>query len=133
MLIILISLTLGGVVTLVLVNYFTGKDSNSAPTIEEVIANSYITNEITTNLQSNDFIKASFQIQVDNKAGAQEIAKRDFQVNNIIIRTLAGMDAADLSGPEGIERLETVIRDQLNEVMQKGRVVRVYTTSWVIQ
>lgn len=130
--IVLISLTLGGVVSLVLVNHFS-KNPNAAPTIDEVIANSYTTDEITTNLRSNGFIKASFQIQTSNKSAAEEIAKRDFQVNNIIIRTLAGMEASELSGPEGIEQLENKIRDQVNELMQNGEVVRVYTTSWVIQ
>lgn len=133
MLIILISLTLGGVVTLVLVNYYKEPDPNRAPTIDEVIAQSYETEEITTNLLSNDFIKASFQIQVNNKEASKEIQKRDFQVDNIIIRTLSGMESSDLSGPEGIERLEGTIRDRINDIMQQGEVVRVYTTSWVIQ
>lgn len=132
LLIILISLTLGGVLALVFVNTFN-KDPNAAPTIEEVVANSYMTEEITTNLLSNDFIRASFQLQADSKAAAEEVAKRDFQVNNIIIRTLAGMEASELSGPEGIEKLEATIRDEINELMQDGKVVRVYTTSWVIQ
>lgn len=133
-LIILVALTLGGIIALVLINNFTKEpDLNVEPTIDEIIAHSYETEEITTNLLSNDFIKASFKIHANDKASFQELQKRDFQINNIIIRTLSGIKSADLAGPEGIETLEATIRDQLNEIMQDGKVVKVYTTRWVIQ
>ena len=45
--------------------------------------------EITTNLASNDFIRISFKIQTDSKKAKEELEKRDFQVNNIIILELS--------------------------------------------
>ncbi|NEU29365.1 flagellar basal body-associated protein FliL [bacterium LRH843] len=134
MLVILVALTLVGVVSLVLVNYLTNQpDPNAEPTIDEIIAQSYETEEITTNLLSNDFIRASFRFHVNDKKALKEIEKRDFQINNIILRTLSGKKSSDLAGPEGIELFESALRDQLNEIMQEGKVVQVYTTSWVIQ
>lgn len=134
MLIILVALTLVGVVVFVLVNHLTNQpDPNAEPTIDEIIAQSFETEPITTNLLSNDFVQASFRIHVDNKKALQEIQKRDFQINNIILRALSGKKSSELAGPEGIEAFEASIRDQLNELMQEGSVIKVYTTNWVIQ
>ncbi len=134
MLIIIVALTLVGVVTLVLVNHLTKQpDANAEPTIDEIIAQSIETEEITTNLLSNDFVRASFRIHVDNKKALEEIQKRDFQVENIILRSLSGKESSELAGPEGIEALEKQLKDQINHLMQQGSVVQVYTTSWVIQ
>ncbi|MFC0558597.1 flagellar basal body-associated protein FliL [Halalkalibacter alkalisediminis] len=134
MLIILISLTLVGVVAFVLVKNYTNQPNPDAPpTIDEIITQSFETKEITTNLLSNDFVRASFRIHVDNKNALAEIQKRDFQVNNIILRALSGKRASELAGPEGIVAFEADIRNQINELMQDGEVIQVYTTAWVIQ
>lgn len=134
MLIILIALTIIGVLTLVLFNHFTkNEDPNREPTIDEIIALSVDVNEITTNLVTNDFIRVTFKVQVDNNKAKREFIKRDFQVRNIIIRELSGMRSSDFTGSEGIENLENQIRKKINEYMDDGEVVNVYTTGFVIQ
>ena len=134
MLIILVALTLIGALTLVLYNYFyKATDPDREPTIDEIIALSVDTNEITTNLLTNDFIRVSFKIQVDNQRAKTELEKRDFQVRNIIIRELSGMRSSDFTGSEGIEKLENAIRIKINEYMLEGYVVNVYTTGFVLQ
>ena len=136
MLIILTTLTLIGGITLVLYFQFSNSasaDPNKEPTIDEILALSVDTNEITTNLLTNDFIRVSFKIQVDNEKAKKELEKRDFQVRSIIIRELSGMRASDFSGPEGIEGLENLILVKINEYMQEGIVVKVYTTGFVLQ
>lgn len=134
MLIILIALTLIGVITLVLYNYLTKEeDPNREPTIDEIIELTVDQSEITTNLLSNDFVRVTFKIQVDNEKAKEELVKRDFQVKSIIIRILSGMRASDFSGSEGIENLEITVKDKINEYMQDGKVVNVYTTGFVLQ
>lgn len=134
MLIILIALTLIGGISLVLYFQFTKSvDPDREPTIDEIIALSVDTNEITTNLLTNDFIRVTFKIQVDNAKAKKELEKRDFQVRNIIIRELSGMRANDFTGSAGIESLENMIRLKINEYMQDGFVVNVYTTGFVLQ
>lgn len=134
MLIILIALTLVGVVSVVLVNQFRAEVNPYAePTIDDIVSLSFETEEITTNLRSNDFVRAKFLIHVDNKNALEEIQKRDFQVENIIIRSLAGKEATDLVGPEGIDTLEAELQEEINRLMQTGAVVKVYTTQWVVQ
>ncbi|UOE92831.1 flagellar basal body-associated protein FliL [Alkalihalobacillus sp. LMS39] len=134
MLIIILSLTLLGVLALVLVNYFSSNsDEDHEPTIDEIVSLSYDTPEMTTNLLSNDFAKVQFRIQVDNKRALREIAKRDFQLENIIIRELSEVTSSQLSGGEAIEDLEGNLRDKINELMEEGEVVHVYTRRFIIQ
>lgn len=134
MLIIIAALTLLGVIVFVLFNQFLDtSDESQDPTIDEIINLSFDTEEITTNLKSNDFIRASFRIHVNNKSALTEIQKRDFQINNIILRSLSNKRSTDLSGDEGIVEFENSIRDEINGLMQEGEVIQVYTTSWVIQ
>ncbi|MBU8907004.1 flagellar basal body-associated protein FliL [Desertibacillus haloalkaliphilus] len=133
MLIIILALTLVGVVTLVLINHFSKEDTPSEPTIDDIIELSVDTEEITTNLLSNDFARIQFRIQVDNKKAKSELEKRDFQVSNIVIRELAGLQASQLSGPDGIEALEDQVQLKVNQFLQEGSVVHVYTTTLMIQ
>lgn len=134
MLVILITLTLIGVVVIVLVNYLTKEeDPNREPTIDEIVALSFDTPEMTVNLASGHFAKVQFRIQVDNKDAFEEVQKRDFQIENIIIREMANLKASDLAGSEGIENLENQLKFKINELMQKGMVVQVYTRRMIIQ
>ncbi|MFZ4454161.1 flagellar basal body-associated protein FliL [Salibacterium aidingense] len=134
MLIIIISLTLIGVVALVLYNHFsTSTEAGAEPSIEEIIDNSWETEEITTNLSSNHLFRGRFRIHADTKAAASELEKRDFQINNIIIHELAGLSADDLQSQDGIDTLEETLRSEINSMMDEGRIIRVYTTERMIQ
>ncbi len=135
MFIIIITLTLIGVVSFVVITYFT-KDTTGAPsepTIDEIVALTYDTTELTTNLLSNDFAKVQFRVQVDNKKALEEIEKRDFQLENIIIRELAELKASELQGSEAIGDLEETLKTRINELMENGEVVHVYTRRFIIQ
>ncbi|WP_240375317.1 flagellar basal body-associated protein FliL [Bacillus piscicola] len=133
MLILLLSLTCVGVIALVIMNFISTPEAGAEPTIDEIIENSWETEEITTNLQDNHFLKARFQIHTDSKEARKELAKRDFQVNNIIIHELAGRTADEVRAQEGLEDLEKTLRSKINEKMQEGQVVRVYTTDRIVQ
>ncbi|RSL33175.1 flagellar basal body-associated protein FliL [Salibacterium salarium] len=134
MLIIIISITLIGVVALVLFNYFSSStEAGSDPTIDEIIENSWETEEITTNLNGGQLFRGRFRIHVDSDEGASELEKRDFQVNNIIIHELAGMSANDIQTQDGINELETTLRSDIDEILDNGEVIRVYTTERMIQ
>ncbi|SFP07732.1 flagellar basal body-associated protein FliL [Salibacterium halotolerans] len=134
MLIIIISLTLVGVVAFVLFNYFSySTEAGAEPTIDQIIENSWETEEITTNLNDGSMFRGAFRIHVETKAGAEELQKRDFQIKNIIIHELAGMNAGGLQSREGLQTLEDTLRSDINDIMKEGDVVRVYTTQRMIQ
>ena len=68
--------------------------------------------EITTNLASNDFIRISFKIQTDSKKAKEELRKENFQVNNIIILELSGIEVEEIQGKEGQLKLRGNIEDK---------------------
>lgn len=128
MLIILIAITLVGAVAVVVVLKMTGEQEAKEPTIDEILEASVDIPEITTNLAGDSFIRISFKIQTDSKKAMEEVTKRDFQVKNIIIHTLSEKTPEQVQGSEGQTQLENELKDQINELMQEGKVEQVYIT-----
>ncbi|MCR6111113.1 flagellar basal body-associated protein FliL [Bacillus sp. A301a_S52] len=135
MLIVLAALTLIGVLTLVLyTQFFQETDAEEGePTIDQVLERSVETEEITTNLSSNNIIRSQYVIQLENNDAKKEFEKRSFQVENIIIQELSDMTATDFQGSAGIQGLEDRIKNRINDIMQDGEVVQVYMNQRVIQ
>ncbi|MFX3674098.1 MAG: flagellar basal body-associated protein FliL [Paenisporosarcina sp.] len=133
MLIILVSITLIGVVALILVMQFSKESEIEGPTIDEIIEASIDIPEITTNLSADSFIRLSLKIQTDSAEAAEELTKRDFQVKNIVIQELSEMTPEDLEGKEGKKAFENALKMQINELMHDGEVQQVYITSYIIQ
>ena len=119
------------IITLLNTNNNQGKDSK--PTIDEILEMSVDIKEITTNLASNDFIRISFKIQTDSKESKEELQKRDFQVNNIIILELSGLEVEEIQGKEGQLKLEETLKTKINEILQEGKVQKVYITQFLLQ
>ncbi len=134
MLIMMVAITLVGVIAVVVVTKVGEPTSaESEPSIDEIVKASVEIPEITTNLAGNDFIKISFTIQTDSKKAKEELEKRNFQVQNIIITELSETKAEQLTGKKGKEALQTKIKEEVNKVMQEGQVVKVYITSSILQ
>ena len=115
-----------------LLNY-NNQANQSEPTIDEVLEASVDVTEITTNLASNDFIRISFKIQTDSKEAKEELEKRDFQINNIIILELSGLKAEEIQGKDGQLKIEDTLKTKINEILQAGEVQKVYITQFLLQ
>ncbi len=109
------------------------EDAGGKPTADEIVENSVEIPEITTNLLNGDFIRISFTIQTDGKKAKEELEKRNFQVENVIIKKLSGLEAKDLEGTEGKVKLENDLKESLSEFMEEGKIIQVYITSTIIQ
>ncbi|MGZ9816585.1 flagellar basal body-associated protein FliL [Peribacillus simplex] len=134
MLIILAAITLVGVIAVVVVTKLSDPTSaEDKPSIDEIVKSSVEIPEITTNLAGNDYIKISFMVQTENKKAKEELEKRNFQVKNIIITELSEMKAEELTGKKGKEKLQEVLKTRLNELMEEGKVEKVYITSSILQ
>lgn len=134
MIIIMLSLTLIGSIAVIVTLKYTGQASTEkGPSIDDVIKASVDVTNIKTNLKSNNYISISFKIQMDSKKAAAELQKRDFQVRDIIIKRLSDMSAQDFEGTQGLSTLETDIAKQIDQLMENGHVVKIYTTSKVLQ
>lgn len=133
MLIILVTITLIGVVALVVVTQFS-KDSitASAPSIDEIIEQSVDVPEYSTNLADNHYVQLSLKIQTDSKEAAEELTKRDFQTKDILLEVLSEMTSEDLEGKKGKELLTNTLKAKFNSLMQDGEVQKVYITSYAV-
>jgi flagellar protein FliL len=131
MAIILVVIALIGAIALVYVLNTTGPEKEKK--IDEVLKASVDIPEITTNLASDDFIRISFKIQTDSKKAKKELEKRMFQVNNIMILELSEKTAENLSGKEGQLQLEEQLKTKINEIMQEGKIEKVYITQFILQ
>ena len=105
--------------------------SDKEPTIDEIIESSVDVEEITTNLASRQFIRISLKIQTDNKKAAAELAKREFQVKNIVIQELSEMTSKDLEGKVGKQAFEDAFKSHLNPLMQEGEIEK-YISSRIL-
>lgn len=129
----LVVILLVGTIAVVAVMKLNTSNNTKEPSIEEVLAASVDVPEVTTNLASNDYIKISFKIETDGKKAKDELEKRDFQVKNLIIYELSEKKAEDLKGKEGKMNLEETLKVKLNELMQDGKIKKVYITGSLLQ
>lgn len=133
MLIILVCITLIGVIALLIVTQLNKGDEEEKPSIDEIVESSIDIAEITTNLAGENFIRISLKVQTDSLEAAEELAKRDFQVKNIVITELSEMTPEQLDGKEGKVAFESSLKIKINELMDSGEVQQVYITSYIIQ
>ncbi|WP_071395331.1 flagellar basal body-associated protein FliL [Bacillus tuaregi] len=133
MLILLVAIALVGAVAIVMILNHNNEDKNAVPSIDEVLEASVDIPEITTNLAENGFVRISFKIQTNSKEAREELEKRNFQVNNIIILEISEQTAATIKGREGQRQLEETLKSRINEIMQEGKVEKVYITQFLLQ
>ncbi len=133
MMILLVAIALAGAVALVFVLKYTNQDPEENPSIEQVLEMSVDIPEITTNLANDGFVRISFKMQTDSKEAKQELEKRMFQVNNIIILELSDKTAETIKGKEGHKQFEEELKGKINEIMQEGKIEKVYITQFILQ
>ncbi|QDS33641.1 flagellar basal body-associated FliL family protein [Brevibacillus brevis] len=140
-LIIIIAISLLGVVTFVLWQTYLSPAAQTATTDEQEVKTltaeemkefSVDTGEITTNLLTNNYMIVRFSITADSADAKTELEQRLPQVNQVIIKTLAGLTPEDIKGTEGVNKLEAKIMNEISSLMQEGKIVQVVTTKRVL-
>lgn len=134
-LIILVTITLVGIIILALVWQFNKNDdkADEEPSIDEIIESSVDIPEITTNLAGRQFIRISLKIQTDSPKAAEELAKREFQVKNIVLHELSEVTQESFEGKAGKQAFEDSLKSLLDPLMQDGEIEKVYIVSYIIQ
>ncbi|ATF14168.1 flagellar basal body protein FliL [Brevibacillus sp. HB1.2] len=140
-LIIIIAISLLGVISFVLWQTYLSPDAQTATTGEQEVKTltaeemkefSVDTGEITTNLLTNNYMIVRFSITADSADAKTELEQRLPQVNQVIIKTLAGLTPEDIKGTEGVNKLEAKIMNEISSLMQEGKIVQVVTTKRVL-
>ena len=120
---------LSTIVVIVVLNYTSGEPK--AETIDDIVEHSFETEEVTTDLEDGSFVRIQFNIITDGKKAQEEISKRGFQINNVLIKELATMNEEDFK--TGLDELEDSVKDRLNELMTNGQITEVYTINKILQ
>jgi len=116
------------------VYFFVGKDdtvANEEQSIDDMNEFSYETDEITTDLKDGKFVRIKFQIIADSRKAAKELEKRDFQIENILIKEISLMNEEDFTS--GLTEVEEKLQENINEVMIDGEITDVYTIKKILQ
>lgn len=133
MVVILLVITIAGMVVLYMLLQDDKGKGSPEQTIDKIIEYSVDIPELTTNLNNGDFLRVQYKIETNSKDAKEELTKRDFQVKDIIIKELSQMNPEQFRKAGGIANLEGTITKKLNDLMQHGSVVKVYTTSFLLQ
>ncbi|WP_237648614.1 MULTISPECIES: flagellar basal body-associated protein FliL [Sediminibacillus] len=132
LIIVLLVLVIGGAAGMVFVLNADGEEKEpDEQSLDEMVENSVQTEEMSTDLEDGSFVRIQFQIVTDSEKAKEEVEKRQFQAQNILIKELAKMDREAFK--TGLSDLEAMMKDKLNEVMQEGNIVDVYTIKKVLQ
>lgn len=79
-------------------------------------------------------VRMSFAFQLDSKKAKEEFDKiLEIEIKPIINRTLADMNAEELSGSAGEDALESKLLTLINPVLPEGKLVKVEITNFIIQ
>jgi len=89
--------------------------------------------EVTTNLKGmNHVIRASFAILLTSEAAKKEVETMIHIVEANIIRTLADTNVAEIEGSTGMDTLISKIMNQINAILQKGKVSQIDITEFIV-
>lgn len=136
-LIALVTLLLVAIIVFVLAWQMGSKDREQdevkEPTADEVVDATVEIPEITTNLAEQQFIKLELKIQADHVKAAEELAKREFQVRDLVIQELSEMTKEELEGKAGKKAFKSTIQSSVNSLLQEGEVEHIYIVSYMIQ
>jgi flagellar FliL protein len=139
-LIILIAICLLGSTAFVLYQYFMADTKQTATeekpeklTADEQLERTVETKEIRTNLADNKYILIKFAFLMDSIEAKSELDKLSIQLNSILVSVLASTHSNDIQGAEGLQKLETMVLNRVNEILEEGKVVQVYIPEKIIQ
>ena len=136
MITILISLTIIGIATIVILVYGDqGSVSSEERTIDDMVENSFMTGEIRTDLADNNFLLIQFRIVTDHEDAAEFLQKGEhFQLTKVIFKELTGLKEEQFRS--GLSEVEQQLKNHLNQIdgLQKhGKVTDIFTIDKVLQ
>lgn len=102
----------------------------SAEELQQVL---WTSPEIRTNLKTGNLVLVQYAFQLENKKAVSELELRSHQVKDAIISLLQDQTKEDLLSSESSRKLREALQQRLNQFMQTGKVVEVYTVQQIVQ
>ncbi len=98
--------------------------------VERIVVNLSRTQDASES--ANPMAAFELYLQTDNQEAAVEIKDRSVEIRDAVARSVERMTYPDLAGEDGKAKLKLLIRKDLNEVMTRGKVRRVFFKTIVL-
>jgi len=108
-------------------------EAKAAKEIEEIALKRFLTDTITTNLASNEFAVVQFAIELDKVEGREVLDNYAPEVRAAVISTMTSLERQELQGEQGLETLESRMKEAVQEIIPSEKVVRVMVTEFKVQ
>jgi flagellar basal body-associated protein FliL len=105
------------------------------PKVEAKAGGTVPLKKFVTNLADKDrirYIDVSIALGVKATADAEEVAKMEPEIRDVVLKQIRSLTSQDLSGSEGKDKMAEMIQKGLAELLN-GKLVKVYVTDMVIQ
>jgi flagellar FliL protein len=83
--------------------------------------------------QGSRYLKAAITIEVDGKPGVDEIGIRLPQLRDAILLHVGNKTFQELNDLQGKLQLRAELVTRLNQILQKGKIQKIYFTDFVVQ
>ncbi|WP_411955456.1 flagellar basal body-associated FliL family protein [Alkalibacillus sp. S2W] len=128
----IITLTIVGIVAIILLIYVDFDESDSEPTISDMADSSFVTDEITTDLADGQFIRVQFRIVTDNQDTSEQLKSGDhFVINDAIIEELTVLEGSDFRNE--LTSVREDVKGAINDRLDEGEVTNVFITQKAVQ
>ena len=79
------------------------------------------------------YLMVKIGFESDAPAALEELTTKDIVVRDAIVRYLSSQTVPDLAAIEKRDSLKIGLRKQINDILEKGKITRLYFTQYVIQ
>jgi flagellar FliL protein len=79
------------------------------------------------------FLKATIRLKVNSPQVGEECKLRCFEIRDIVLTVLTSKESEDVIKPEDKLALKKQIMETINRALQKGQVLDVYFTEFLVQ
>lgn len=83
--------------------------------------------------QESRYLKATITIEVDGEEASMEITQRMPQVKDAVLLLLGSKTFGEISDLQGKLQLRAELINEINRILLKGKVKRIYFTDFVVQ
>lgn len=104
---------------------------NDVITIDDQIEASYMTEAMNIDLSDNRYAQLQFRIITDSVDTRDEMEKRIFQFQNLLIKETVDMNSEELNSD--LSAFETRLKDEMNVFMEDGEITDIFIVSKIIQ
>lgn len=79
------------------------------------------------------FLMVTLSLEVEPQSTAETLSQRDAEVRDLLNRVLASKTVSELSDIDRRGEIKAEIRKSINEMLEHGKVKKVYTPQYVLQ